>query len=50
MSSRTSTDIGRRTWRQMFAKHVANDAGDDITAILNQSGGDERICASTSFE
>jgi 2-aminoadipate transaminase len=49
MPTQNATDIGRRAWLQMFAKHVANDAGDDITAILNQSGGSDLIAFSGGF-
>jgi 2-aminoadipate transaminase len=49
MSIGTSTDIGHRAWEQLFAKHVADDAGDEITSILNQSGSTDIIAFSGGF-
>ncbi|UGY94319.1 PLP-dependent aminotransferase family protein [Streptomyces gobiensis] len=42
-------DLGSRSWEQLFARHVAGDTGDEITAILNQSGNTDAIALSGGF-
>lgn len=44
-----SADLGARSWDQLFARHVAGDTGDQITAILNQSGATDAIALSGGF-
>ncbi|MDT0457255.1 PLP-dependent aminotransferase family protein [Streptomyces sp. DSM 41527] len=44
-----SVDLGARPWDQLFARHVAGDTGDQITAILNQSGATDAITLSGGF-
>ncbi|GAA1344790.1 aminotransferase-like domain-containing protein [Saccharothrix algeriensis] len=42
----TTNGIG---WQEVFARHVAGDTGDEITAILKQAGGDGTIAFSGGF-
>ncbi|WP_328915752.1 MULTISPECIES: aminotransferase-like domain-containing protein [unclassified Streptomyces] len=44
-----TADLGNRPWDEVFARHVAGDTGDEITAILNQSGGSGAIALSGGF-
>ncbi|WP_112491600.1 aminotransferase-like domain-containing protein [Streptomyces bacillaris] len=41
--------LGVRSWDRLFARHVASDTGDQITAILNQSGATDAIALSGGF-
>ncbi|WP_051772241.1 aminotransferase-like domain-containing protein [Saccharothrix sp. NRRL B-16314] len=45
----TPNAVGRLPWERMFARHVADDSGDVITAILKQAGGDGTIAFSGGF-
>ncbi|MFE7608972.1 aminotransferase-like domain-containing protein [Streptomyces celluloflavus] len=42
-------DLGSRSWEQLFARHVAGDTGDEITAILDQAGSTDAIALSGGF-
>ncbi|MFI1221101.1 MULTISPECIES: PLP-dependent aminotransferase family protein [unclassified Streptomyces] len=42
-------DPAAQIWDRLFARHVASDTGDQITAILNQSGATDAIALSGGF-
>jgi 2-aminoadipate transaminase len=44
-----SIDLGSRLWSEMFARYVASDNGDEITAILNEAGSERAITFSGGY-
>ncbi|MEU6487795.1 PLP-dependent aminotransferase family protein [Streptomyces sp. NPDC046887] len=44
-----SAEPGAAPWDRLFARHVASDTGDQITAILDQSGATDAIALSGGF-
>ena len=44
-----SIDLGSRLWKEMFARYVQSDNGDEITAILNEAGNERAITFSGGY-